>query len=694
VKRILRSATPLLVLLAEVLIFYRQVLFSRVYAIPYDLQNYHLPLAYFTVKSLNAGQWPLWNPYNYCGSPFLGNLQAQLFYPPAWITFGLAKLMGADRLLKLLEWQTVLHVLLGGVLAYWLLRRLRLTRGSAAFGATVFQLGGFFASQTQHLGAVSGGAWLPLVWLSVIELGQSFRWRWAAALALSLAMATLAGYPAVTAVAYVSGLALAVLQVWSERASRWLLAAVALGCAWSLVLAAVQLIPTAELIAWSPASHRGHWGAGGVPLRALGSLLRPDFNGIFDLRHYKLPYNPTFLYLYCGLPALVLVWVGARARLGRVLALLTLGMGLWMLGCSTALGRWVALAMPAAIKAPTYAEFAMVAAMLGVAVLAAFGAERWVAPRGAWLSWLLVVVAAVDLTVAGSGRFMNTMSLKEEPGVTSKQFEGSPVTLNVARLAARRTVPPGRIEAYDDSKNWTVQAPITGIPSANGDDPLVLERFLRVRRLFAKGEAWERYYELSNLDSPLLDLLNIRYLTSWAPTGEPNLKRADFPRIEALPGHHLYENQHVLPRFFLVGETRAVGSLEEALEALFAPGFDPRRVAVVEGVPGWKGSPDEEAKPVEVVQYGNNRVKLRVELTHPVFMSTSEAYYPGWRASVDGREVPLVLTNAAFRGLPLEAGRHRIEMVFRPVTLWYGAAISLLGLAAVLGTFLKGSANQ
>ena len=61
---------------------------------------------------------------------------------------------------------------------------------------------------------------------------------------------------------------------------------------------------------------------------------------------------------------------------------------------------------------------------------------------------------------------------------------------------------------------------------------------------------------------------------------EHALSEEDFPRIEALPGHHLYENQHVLPRFFLVDETHAVGSLEEALAALAAPGFDPRRVAV------------------------------------------------------------------------------------------------------------------
>jgi uncharacterized membrane protein YfhO len=116
-------------------------------------------------------------------------------------------------------------------------------------------------------------------------------------------------------------------------------------------------------------------------------------------------------------------------------------------------------------------------------------------------------------------------------------------------------------------------------------------------------------------------------------------------------------------------------------------------VAVVEGVAGWKAAPGQNAKPVEVLHYVNNRVQLSVESPRPTFMVTSEAYYPGWRVWVDGREASLVLTNASFRGLPLEAGRHRIEMVFRPTKLWYGAAISVLGLVALVGAFLKRSAN-
>ena len=67
--------------------------------------------------------------------------------------------------------------------------------------------------------------------------------------------------------------------------------------------------------------------------------------------------------------------------------------------------------------------------------------------------------------------------------------------------------PPARVDVYQDSKNWAVQGPLIEIPTANGDEPLALDRMLRLRRLFAKGNPWERYYEVTNLDSPLLELI-------------------------------------------------------------------------------------------------------------------------------------------------------------------------------------------
>jgi len=168
-----------------------------------------LPIAEFVAQSFRKGEVPLWDPFTNCGVPFFADIQTQLFYPPATATVWLSNLIDGANLLDLLEWQIVLHAFLGGVLAYHLLRRLGVTISAALLGATVFQLGGYFASQTQHLGAMCGGAWLPLAWLSIIELAVRFRIRWLAALAASFTMAALAGSPGVAVTVNVSSLLLA-----------------------------------------------------------------------------------------------------------------------------------------------------------------------------------------------------------------------------------------------------------------------------------------------------------------------------------------------------------------------------------------------------------------------------------------------------------------------------------------------------
>src|SRR5215467_1742673 len=169
----MKLPVALLVLLCEVLIFYRKVIFSAHYIIPWDFRYYHLPLTTFIADSWRRGQFPLWDPNTYCGLPFFANINAQIFYPPTAITVLLANLAGADHLTYLMELHLVAHVLLGGVFTFLLLREMNVCPMPALIGATIFQCGPYFTSQTQHLGAIDGAAWIPLSCLCVVRLSKS-----------------------------------------------------------------------------------------------------------------------------------------------------------------------------------------------------------------------------------------------------------------------------------------------------------------------------------------------------------------------------------------------------------------------------------------------------------------------------------------------------------------------------------------
>ncbi|MGH9719221.1 MAG: hypothetical protein ACRD8O_03345, partial [Bryobacteraceae bacterium] len=98
---------PYGLLLAQLLLFYRKVLFEPGrFVIPWDLRYYHLPLADVMAKAFRAGELPLWDPYTYCGMPVYGNLTMALFYPPMVITVTLSNwIAGGRHLLYFLELQ-------------------------------------------------------------------------------------------------------------------------------------------------------------------------------------------------------------------------------------------------------------------------------------------------------------------------------------------------------------------------------------------------------------------------------------------------------------------------------------------------------------------------------------------------------------------------------------------------------------
>jgi hypothetical protein len=449
---------------------------------------------------------------------------------------------------------------------------------------------------------------------------------------------------------------------------------------WSAVVCAIQHFPTMELNAHSVSAIRFDYAkAGGIPLAAWPSLFYPNHLGILraDASTWHSPWNATFVYLYCGIPALVFsaaaLW-RRRHAMTLVFGGMALASALWMFGDSTPVYRAIFHLLPKVLRSALYAEFAMCAFTLAVAVLAGLGADRVLKSRSVAFQSAVVLLAALDLIVFSSGRLFNTIDLKRDPGIGYDNFEGYPEVPQRLRQLVNQSMPPWRIDTINASIDWAHGAPLFEIPTANGDDPFALFRYMQFRISFTGGERWGRYYEVSDPDSPLLKFLNVRYLISRVPLATPGalIYRED------LPGNVVYENPNPLPRFVLVNRVIHARDAAAALGTLRSPGFDPRLEAVVEGGPHLQSL--RSAGQLKVVRYEPREVVLETDTPGPAFLASSETYYPGWRAQVDGRDELLYLTNVAFRGLPVPAGHHRITMRFDPPILGWSALVSLVGL--------------
>jgi uncharacterized membrane protein YfhO len=68
----------------------------------------------------------------------------------------------------------------------------------------------------------------------------------------------------------------------------------------------------------------------------------------------------------------------------------------------------------------------------------------------------------------------------------------------------------------------------------------------------------------------------------------------------------------------------------------------------------------------------------------------TDVSYPGWKATVDGKDVDLERVDYLLRGVPVPPGRHRVEMRYEPASWRVGWITSLVSLIVLLGLVVAG----
>ncbi len=143
----------------------------------------------------------------------------------------------------------------------------------------------------------------------------------------------------------------------------------------------------------------------------------------------------------------------------------------------------------------------------------------------------------------------------------------------------------------------------------------------------------------------------------------------------------------VAPAVLWADRAAVVDGPDAAATALFAAPAG--TIAVVER--GWLDPAGEEraqrgdgAAPVvagRLVELERNRLVAEIEAPADGVVVVSEAFFPGWSARVDGAPAAVFPANAAFRGVLVGPGRHRIEMEYSSGAWPTLALVSLLGFA-------------
>jgi hypothetical protein len=308
-----------------------------------DFAVFFYPKRHLVAEAVRNGRIPFWSSLNGCGEPVLGAYQPAVFYPLALIYYVFP--MPAS-----LMWFVLVHLVISGAGAYYMMRVWGARRPAAAFAAFAWAFSPVFVSIVDFVSFITSLAWLPwcLAFARRTAIGSSFRgFLW---LSLSFAMAVLAAAPepvifiALILAAYA---AWELVRAWRRRglSRAWRRPALILAATFVGVAAAgVETVPFFHTLLYSgrqsklPVNDAGAWAA--APGDSL-LLLLPRFYLFTDRGgiYWRSQYWLKTVYLGVLVPFLV-IWAVAAVRRARTLFFAALALPFILLALGPHLPVW------------------------------------------------------------------------------------------------------------------------------------------------------------------------------------------------------------------------------------------------------------------------------------------------------------------------------------------------------------------
>lgn len=379
-------------------------------------------------RQISQGIFPVWNSMNGMGAPLLANYQTAFFYPPNWILLPLAAVWGAPGIAIGFTLLAMIHMILAGLGTVFLLRRLGVNSLAQAVGGVAFSMSGYLIGRLEFISMAYVFAWLPWVFKFADELDQSQdeqiphrRFVFSIPLAAAVGMMLLAGHAQLSWYTLMFSSAWVLVKAFRGgwRALWAKLASFGFSCLAGGLIAAVQLLPTAEYLLQSQRSAAVGYADAVLysfwPWRIL-TLFAPDLfgnPGRGDFWGYATYWeDATYIGMLPVLLALTTFFaLFKKASTEEKKSPTKLTIFLWIfivIGFILALGQ-NGFAFPFLYKyVPTFSLFQaparyLIWAELGLVILAAFGIDRWRCPQKRGLYWLRLATAGAFAVTLGAG---------------------------------------------------------------------------------------------------------------------------------------------------------------------------------------------------------------------------------------------------------------------------------------------------
>ncbi|MDA8657803.1 YfhO family protein [Flavobacteriaceae bacterium] len=261
---------------------------------------------------------------------------------------------------------------------------------------------------------------------------------------------------------------------------------------------------------------------------------------------------------------------------------------------------------------------------------------------------LVIGLLIIDL-IGISNRYI------DREAFVSKRFTNAPFRMTAADQAL--------LQDQDRFRVYEPQLGLTGARTAYFHNALGGYHGAKPRRF---EELFEAYSAQQN--TGILDFLNVKYIL--------------YPEEESGELRPLL-NPNALGPAWMVSEIETKATPDALLEALKETDFKTTALVLDHDLPAdfSKQYTLDSLAQITLSKAKPDQLTYRVQTTTPAFAVFSEMHYPkGWKATLDGKPVPIINVNYVLRGVQVPANASVIEFRFEPAVIKQGTRLRWLSL--------------
>ncbi|OGS33835.1 MAG: hypothetical protein A2474_00630 [Elusimicrobia bacterium RIFOXYC2_FULL_34_12] len=678
--------------LLVVVFFYKIIFFNTIFNMAdltgSDILDMGYSFKHFLSQSLMQKTLPVWCSSIGYGFPIHADGEGGFFNPINLILFSiLPKLIAFN-------WSIILSFLIASVFTYLYARNIGLSAVASLVSSISFSFSSFFVGHIRQIHIINIACWLPALILLVKLLIDTNKVIYCILIGIVFGIQILYGYPQIFYYSFIFSLS----YFLYKRGQRPLIGFLFLIIIVMVGLSAVQWLPTFEL----------------YKLSSYGDLIKWQYK-FKDLITFILPYyygNPVkevilrndFIFwegcIYIGILPLLFALFGILKRFkdNHVKYFVSVCIFMFLLLLIKPVYNIFGYILPGFgfFRFPHRLSLIIIFCL---AILSGYGIDYLkkidLLNRRKYLYLIILFLVVLDLFSFGWKQLRTTdysawikqpesvKFLKKDKDfsrICSFKTDYSYIVANMLDTTYKKE---GRLLlAHRELLQSNINL-IWDIESSNIYAGLLTKRFFEFEKFISsKYELTPNFPGAKAIVNPevikLYGMYNVKYFLSlW--TIKSNLLSIEsellfsknFDKIK------IYNNKLLLPKAYLVPKTKIVKDEKSILDIISNKDFNPLNEVVLEKDMD-HGYSDINGSNVDIVKYSDNEVIINATLSNEGFLVLNDAYYPGWKAEVNGERKNIFKANYLMRAVALNKGNNTIKFYYDSDYFKIGFVISII----------------